>query len=451
MALVELSSLGQLPSSKEFKEKYTRTNVLKVSVYVHLLAVFRDKEWNPTGPGAVVFTDYTPVKESAIIGKVLPPSVPRSFRANGRQLDQNYLHALSLSHEQFRTYSGALASTYGVERERNMDAELADLQDLGILAKVQFRVIEKFNSAGSGMSGYTNSIEFITRELLAAYTQDSSFKNFIYRFKSMVSDLTYLSADKRLGLNSFLGDHSSRSPAPIYPDSQDISMLQSQRVQEPAYKKKRISGAALIHAPANFEEEELGSQMTSSQLDRPVHSNQFMSQSSESIINPTIQNSQGTENLMLQIQVDEVLIDKVTIAKLNAIADTTKVLGDKVFAIDTRVMGMAPLIPIIVKPYGRTMKVTSFKLILKDASGDQMYVEFHEERDICAFLGVNEVEELIDLVEDVEERTLNLVNSGTLHHHRDVRVKRKWLQLPGYKYGYWTIVGTLRDLTKDLD
>lgn len=102
---------------------------------------------------------------------------------------------------------------------------------------------------------------------------------------------------------------------------------------------------------------------------------------------------------------------------------------------------------LFIRPYKRTMKVAEFKLVLKGLDGQLAFAEFHHEREIKKFFGVDEVEELIPRMEDVSNQ-LDALIGLTLKP----RLQMALLDLDfGYQKPYWVCRSSLDELSTILD
>ncbi|KAG2731359.1 hypothetical protein G9P44_005775 [Scheffersomyces stipitis] len=109
------------------------------------------------------------------------------------------------------------------------------------------------------------------------------------------------------------------------------------------------------------------------------------------------------------------------------------------------IKGLQPFRPFIVKPFKRTIKVANFNIVLTDRSRD-LVVEFHNEIEICHFLGVDEVEEVYNHLSTIED---DIIKLAKLEHPttNNIRLVRKTKTArDNMLYPYWACLSTLEDL-----
>lgn len=140
------------------------------------------------------------------------------------------------------------------------------------------------------------------------------------------------------------------------------------------------------------------------------------------------------------------VVRRATVADLVAVEDANDATVDStlVFVVRAKIVGFIPDIPCVVKPYGRTVKLAPFKLVVQEVGGSALaMVELRNSEEVQRFLGLAEPEDCL--------RDLNLINERmrqTVAGVRDIAVQPVRV---GNKYSrmYWRSMSVLQDLAKE--
>lgn len=116
---------------------------------------------------------------------------------------------------------------------------------------------------------------------------------------------------------------------------------------------------------------------------------------------------------------------------------------NRFYELNAKVVRLLPHRELVIKSYGRTLKVSDFKLVLGDSQAS-MEVEFHTEEEICNFLGLLEIEDITTEFPTIDKSLTILLNSGSV---KPLQVRQKLTNLDnGYSYSYWHLQNTLAEL-----
>ncbi|KAG7194438.1 uncharacterized protein KQ657_004651 [Scheffersomyces spartinae] len=113
-----------------------------------------------------------------------------------------------------------------------------------------------------------------------------------------------------------------------------------------------------------------------------------------------------------------------------------------VYNVEAFIIGLLPDIPFVVKPYGRTVKLAPFKLVIRDVEGPAIImVEFRTSQEIQRFLSLPEPEDSLCHLTAINQKMNAMV--GTVKQ-LSVQVMTTDTQYPRM---YWRCMNVLKDMT----
>lgn len=141
---------------------------------------------------------------------------------------------------------------------------------------------------------------------------------------------------------------------------------------------------------------------------------------------------------------DSQLVNETTVRALLKVPESLQEIQRNLYyKVTAKIQAIIPD-TIIIKPFGRTLKIGDFKFVLIDG-GAQINVEFHTEAEMCTFFGLEEVEQTLARLQEI----LQLQN--LLHTQRSFVLHRKTLPIKsGYIYSYWTTTTTFSELINSI-
>lgn len=433
----------------------------KVELPVYILSVFRSSFWKKGSAGAIVFTDFTEVKDAAIQDHdTLPPSIPRTFFMNDNiHLPLKFLFNTSISNQQYKELTKRIKELNPFMEKYNFEEpDTANIESEGVIAHIVFSIKVKYQK----LYGLFHSIEFMDQynsktlfidkkelflsflERMKSFSSSKLFEKIVHRYRITENSLLKHEED----LNIFLNDEfSSHSSLEVSQDEGEPCELKLQnhfgKNFDLKHKRIKISDEDELmfqqHKPNEDSQKRIlffQSQNLSDLSNQELEIDQILS--SEIQDNPKHKNSNK----------EEFLLNKITFLNLINLQYNLNNTEGKIFVVDAYVDGIFPYKPFIVKPYLRTLKVAPFKLVLSDINSSSItFLEFNTQKEICRFLKVLEVEELFFNLKIIENKLNELIDvrSKTIYKNINVKVCKKQIVNRLY-YPYLTCLNNLYDL-----
>lgn len=440
-----VNCLGNLPTPQEVG----RSSNIVADLPVYILGVHKSHKWDQSKSGVLVFTDFTDIQNTVIDDPAYPLStIPKDyFEDSERPLAKAKLYSISVKSSDFDKLVTRIRPY--IPSNINFDVgykENSKIDMLGVFCRLKFRV----STMDGRIGGFFNTISLMNNENKSMIFDDKFplFVNLVKRIKDQCSKTFYAQLNNKWDLDILI-----KGPKRVIANEKEIV---SQNMEPPA--KRHLGGTNLLFQQYNPLESQRPASQVASQypsqypthkpsLQRPATQLPATQVQERPVANSTqITSSYSSEESQLKIlpNFDECLINKVSIEELLQLpADESVIKQNKLFDIDGYIKGLLPYKPFIIKPFGRTLKVAQFKLILYNKRN--LAIEFHNESEICAFLGITEVEEIISNLSSIEDKFYRLVqNPNKLL--QGIKVKRKFRQLGNYKIAYWTSTSTLDDI-----
>jgi hypothetical protein len=141
------------------------------------------------------------------------------------------------------------------------------------------------------------------------------------------------------------------------------------------------------------------------------------------------------------------LIETITIQRLLQLSIPRELEKGQIYLISGKIKGYIPYHPFIIKPYKRTVKLANFKLVLQQhnhqETNHQMFLEFHQESQICQFLNLHEPEEVVENFDKINTKFNRLLHNDNMV---DIKVKLYSKHSNKRVYPYWGCISTIDEL-----
>lgn len=476
-----VNCLANLPTAQET----SRFSNIVVDLPVYILGVHKSHKWDQTKSGVLVFTDFTDIKNTVIDDPAYPLStIPKDyFEDSEHPLSRTKLYSISVKANDFDKLVTRIKPY--IPSNINFDVgykENSKIDMLGVFCRLKFKV----STMDGRIGGFFNHITLMNNENKQLIFEDKFplFVNLVKRIMDQCSKTFYAQLKNKWDLDLLVKTSVKRVIA-------NENEVMSQNMEPPT--KKHLGGTNLLFQQYDpLESQRPASQQVASQY--PTHStniSQFPSQypsqypaqqhrnippikqkpslqrpatqqrATQLTQNPTTErpltnstqitssySSEEPSQLKILASFDECLINKVSIEELLELPmDESIIKKNKLFEIEGFVKGLIPYKPFIIKPFGRTLKVVQFKLILHNKQN--LVLEFQNEQEICEFLGISEVEEIINNLSTIEDKFYRLIHNPN-QCLRGIKVKCKVRQLGNFKIAYWTCSSTLDDMIEYL-
>lgn len=396
-----------------------------------VLALCKPPTWNF---GFLLITDFTKYPSPNYNKSKTMNNLYSSLRLGTLDnISKDLIFTITVAHhqvqevwEKLKTFNPNI-SNYSYE-----DPERWDLTKEGIISIVNMR-IKVFENTTEGFLAHlrecsrTRTKDFLFRRFM----KECEFSSFMSRYVKYIDYNLYHTLEPCFPIDVFMKEPEKPSTLPPKrgPDT-SLPMI----TQQP--KTRKISAAQvafrqLISQPEESTEEATQSSWAGNSQDLGFTPTQKPHRTLH--LDP----SQGMERWLTYMMNTIHFPDIVSIA-LNAIPDHTS------FETTARILCIRPPPEsIFLKPFKRTLKIAEFSLVLgADATAGNLVVEFHHESEITSFFGVEEIEELLDVIDGLTDELVALQSNEVT-----VRIQKRTACLDfGFKKAYWGCGSRLADL-----
>lgn len=433
-------SIANIPSIEEISSN--EAVKYKVTLPVYCLSLFKSCSWKPNAPGILYVTDFTTYPYTAFNNQVLPHNIKLNFHlnadTNGR-LESEKVLSINVPNYLMEKVSKELRRTTTNMNDYDFNnPDNCQFEQEGIFSRAVFS-LKLYRGA---VEGNLISLTTLDKENIPSfYSDDPSIDNLVVRFMNYSNAEAIRHISRHFPISDFMSPTSTnkRSNYQMGPQS-------TQRSDERPTKIQRMpQGTALaFHQHKDLDDTQ-----------RPITAN-TLPNASDDMPSSFYQSQNGTSFANSGFSsLDEFLVNKITISKLKMIPFTMpEIKKEALFEVAGYIRGVMPSDPFIIKPYKRTLKVASFKIIITDdlhhsilSTHNTLQIEFNTEKEICDFLLVDEVEEIYDKMVQIQKAILRLKsNNATLKNLRVKRCASAASQV--VLRPYWTSLTNLNDLIK---
>lgn len=415
-----INSISSFPSIDEITE---RREKIKVDLPVYCLSLFKSTTLKDNAPGVLYITDFT-TYENTVFNTVILKYLPSvEFYLNDDEaLEPSKVFSVNVPVNMMRETCEDL---YKVREEMKaydfQNSDKCNFEKEGIFARAEF-ILKPYRSS---IEGYLISLKILRGENFAKwYFQDEKLKRLIERFVTLCPASVKANASKHFPLDQFIPRSTSkRSKSGAY--IRDFAPAVEQ--EKPRKRQNVLEGANLMFQQHPSRDD----------TQRPLSS---------------VSQVKSRDVDISMSSYDQFLIEKISLAEALSIPVTSKDMKKEYqFEVEGFILGILPHESFIIKPFKRTLKVATFKLIITDelrenySINQTLCLEFNNDNDICRFFDIHEVEELIDKINYVNKSLQILISKRS--RLTKFRIKRAYANMGNnILRPYWTSMCTLNSL-----
>lgn len=416
-------NIASFPSANDIRRAKMQNSVYEISLPVMVLSFFRDPNWTEKRPPILLVTDF-----SVNNNLHFPNGAQKYFTFNNskKRLELNKVFAISVPLPHFNSISSKLHKAIGPNEYDFTRFDLCLIESEKLIVKVTIRLKEFAGNIESWLDKDTLT-EY--DDVLSSNEDRESVRLIRKRFNEEPDDV--YDGDDYEGQSS---DSSSRYVSPRESPQKEVVFTKPQR------------SIPISEQPQNKRAKPNNNTKTSySQLPDTLDefSQDFLQAKAEPFEDPDTQcELEPVDTTPNPAQI------KTSPSRVISHSHAPKIEADvPIDELSCIIKDFSPS-SFIVKPFGRTLKIAPFKIFAQNGEDYKIFeLEFITESEICNFLGLQEIEEALEMLPFIENQSSLVKENGRQSRVSYIKIQKKVQQFTAnVERCYWTCLTPLREL-----